>query len=566
MSGADVRHARTAPPAARLAGAAVLALTPAAARAQDAAAALPFALAPAAPILNAPAETPSPTAPAGAANARAPAWTFTPSIGAQEVFNDNIYQTETHRQADLITAITPQLEVHGATPRLNLDLRYAPVLELYARTSSADAVAQQLFGTATATLVPDTLFVNARALASVQPSGGGLGDLAGASLSPTLLSGSGLNTASLPGALTLSKANRAQTTSFSVTPYAQHRFGTFGTGKFGVTLSESSINASADTAPVPGTVSVGTQRQQTGEVTAQFLSGEAFGRIRDFVLLDAAQSTGSGVLAGAREDIATNSLGYAVNRAVLPFIEFGAESISYHTVPRLRIDDAVWELGLVLTPNPDSQISIGYGHHAGIDAFDLRGYYALGAHTRLTASYTTSLGTDLQQLQAQLGVAAYDDFGNPVNQETGAPLFLGNGLLTTQNALFRNRTLNLTATTQRDRDTIALSVQHQQQTPVGTATPDAPGVAEDGTTLGASWTHLVSERTSVGAGASYTRLAFQTASAGHERVLGLTTGISYRLSETISTVARYSFLDRASEYAGRSFTDNIVVLGISKRF
>ncbi|HJS87618.1 MAG TPA: outer membrane beta-barrel protein, partial [Acetobacteraceae bacterium] len=523
-------------------------------------------LPPAAAILNTPAESLFAARPENASGPRVPAWTLSPAIGVQELFNDNIYQTESRRRADLITAITPELDLRGDTPRLNLNLRYAPVLEFYTRTPSADAVAHNLLGTATATLVPETVFVNVRALASVQPAGGGLGGLSDAALAPSLPVGNGLGTASLPGVLTLGKQNRAQTASIAITPYVQHRFGTFGTGKVGVTLSASSISADAGTAPIPGTISTGTQRQETGEITAQFQSGEAFGRLRDFVLLDAARSTGTGVLAGAREDIATNWVGYAVNRAVTPFAEFGAESISYHTAPRLRIDDAVWELGVVLTPNPDSQISIGYGHHQGIDGLDIRGYYALSARTRLTVSYTTALATDVQLLQSQLGLAAFDTLGNPVDQTTGAPLFLGNGLLSTQDALFRNRTLSLTASTQRERDSIALSIQHQQQTPIGTANPAERGVGEDATTVGASWTHQISERTSLGASASYTRQSFHVTPAVHERVIGVTLGVSHQLSETVTTFARYAFLDRASGYAGRSFTDDVLLIGISKRF
>ncbi|MBV8867794.1 MAG: outer membrane beta-barrel protein [Acetobacteraceae bacterium] len=551
--------------AARLAGAAALALVPAAAHAQDATGLAPFALPPAGAVLDASVESPLGATPA---EPRAPAWTFRPAIGAQELFNDNIYQTESDRRADLITAITPELEVHGDTPRLNLDLRYAPVLEFYTRTPSADAVAQNLLGTATATLVPETLFVNARALASVQPSGGGLGGLGDTALAaPSLPAGNGLGTDALPGVLALGKENRAQTASFAVTPYAQHRFGTFGTGKVGVTLSASVISADAGTAPIPGTVSAGTQRQETGEATAQFQSGEAFGRVRDFVLLDAARSSGTGVLAGAHADIATNWVGYAVNRVVTPFAEFGAESISYNTVPRVRIDDAVWELGVVLTPNAESQISIGYGHHQGIDALDIRGYYALSARTRLTVSYTTALASEVQLLQSQLGLAAFDALGNPVDQTTGAPLFLGNGLLSTQDALFRNRTLSLTATTLLgERDSVALSLQHQQQTPIGSVNPAERGVGEDGTTLGASWTHQLSELTSLGASASYTRITYQVVPTVQESVIGATVGASHRLSETVTTFARYALLDRASGYAGRSFTDNVVLIGIRKQF
>jgi uncharacterized protein (PEP-CTERM system associated) len=575
--------------AARLAGAAALALLPAiAARAQNATGGvLPLGLPPAAVILNTPngglagpqpgtlfGLTPDaryqPAVPA-AAGPRNPAWSFTPSIGLEELFNDNIFQTQTNRRADFITAVTPALEVHGDTPRVNLNLRYAPTLEVYARTRSADAIAQQLLGTGTATLIPDTLFVNARALASVQPSGGGLGGLVGssASLGSPLSGGFGGTTA--PGALVLGKENRAQTIGFSVTPYLMHRFGDFGTGKLGVTLSYSDVSSGTEATPIPGTATGLSQRQQTGEATAQFQSGAAFGRVRDFVLLDAAQSTGTGVMRGARSDVATNWIGYALNRMVMPFAEFGAESIYYNTAVPTHIDDAVWEAGVVLMPNPDSQLSIGYGHHQGADSIDVRGYYALSARTRLTASYTTGLATDVQQIQSQLGLASFDPLGNAVNVETGAPLFLGNGLLGTQTALYRSHTLSLTGTTLLDRDSLTVSVQRQQQTPVGNASAGTgggvvQGIAQDGTTLTGSWTHLISERTSLGTSASYTLSTFHTTTTGTERFLAATAGVSYRLSETVSTIARYSFFDRNSNFAGRSFTDNVVLVGVTKRF
>ena len=277
---------------------------------------------------------------------------------------------------------------------------------------------------------------------------------------------------------------------------------------------------------------------------------------------------GSGVLRGARDDIATNWLGYQLNRVVTPFAEFGAERIFYNTATPYRLNDAVWELGVLLTPNPDSRLSVGYGHHQGADSVEIQGFYALSARTRLTASYSTGLATDVQQIQARLGLAEFDPLGGAVNAETGAPLFLGNGLLGTQNGLFRNRALALTASTLLDRDAVLLTVQHQQQTPIGNAPAagSGGGVGQSATTFGATWTHEVSARTSLGASASYTLTHYQTAAPGNERFVTATAGVSYRLSETLSTVARYSFLDRASDFAGRGFTENVVLLGVSKRF
>jgi uncharacterized protein (PEP-CTERM system associated) len=403
----------------------------------------------------------------------------------------------------------------------------------------------------------------------VQPTAGGFGGLGGPGAldafgTPAQVSAAAPSTFATSG-LAFGKQNRSQALSFSVTPYAEHRFGTTGTGKLGLTLAQSSISNPGAGDAIPGTVTSGTQHSLTGELTAQFQTGEDFGRIRDFVLLDARRSEGNGVESGAHSELATNWLGYAVNRAVIPFAELGAEDIFYNTIQHTHIQDAVWELGLVLTPNPDSQLSIGYGHRQGVDGFEARGYYAVSARTRLTFQYTTGLSTDLQQIESQLGLADFDARGNPVNALTGAPLFLGSGVLSVQNALYQTRSLSITASTTLTRDEIALSLQHQSETVVGTAVAGA-GVSQSGTTASATWTHAVSERTRVGLSGSYTLTSFQTSPSRNESMVGGSAGITYLLSETLSSVARYTIYERASNYPGRSFAENIVLVGVTKRF
>lgn len=567
--------------AAQLAGAALVGFVPSlvssGAHAQYAGGGVPLGLPPAAVILNSPiGGVPStlgqgdlrymPAVPP-ASGPGVPAWSIVPSISLQEAYNSNIFQSQTNPKGDFITAITPAIQVSGSTPRVTANLIYAPSFEVYAQTRSADAIAQQGIGSITAELIPDTLFVTARALASLTPSGGGLGGLGGIGASSTSPLGSGsFGAGAAPGALALGRNNTSQNYGASITPYVVHRFGDVGTAKAGVTLTETYISTNAQTNPIPGTVAVGKQRQQTGEATAQFLGGPDFGRVREFALVDASKSTGTGVLNGSHSATATNWIGYAVTRMVMPFGEFGAESIHYNTSPATNINDGVWEVGVVLTPNPDSQISIGYGHHQGFNAANIQGYYAITPRSRVSVSYTSGLATDLQTIESQLGLTNFDQFGNAVNQQTGAPLFLGNGLLSTQNALFRTHTLSLSSTTVLDRDTITVSVQRQDQTPVGSASGAPPGIGETATSFNGSWTHQISERTTLGLGGGYTLSNFQTTPAGTEHFVSATAGASYLLTETLSTVARYSFFDRTSNFAGRSFTDNLFLVGLTKKF
>ena len=134
-----------------------------------------------------------------------------------------------------------------------------------------------------------------------------------------------------------------------------------------------------------------------------------------------------------------------------------------------------------------------------------------------------------------------------------------------QSALFQTRTMSLTASTALERDQIALSVQRQAETVVGTAAPGA-GVGQTGTTATASWMHSMSERIRLGLVGSYTMTSFQTAPHGSERFVGGSVGLSYLLSESVSSVIRYTVYDRRSDYAERSFAENILLIGVTKRF
>lgn len=497
-----------------------------------------------------------------------PAWTIVPAISAQEMYNSNIFQSQSSPKGDFVTGITPSIQITGDTPRITANLQYAPTFQVYANERSADSVAQQGIGSVTATLVPDTLFVTARALATIAPSGGGLGGLSGfggLSASSTAPIAGGLGSSAAPGALVLNRNNRSQNFAASITPYAVHRFGDFGTVKAGLTVTESYLSTNVLN-PVPGTVSTGTQTSTTGEATAQFLGGSDFGRLREFALADGSRSSGTGVLSGAHTAIITNWLGYALNRVFTPFVEFGAESLHYNTAPVTNINDGVWQVGVVLSPNVDSQILVGYGHRDGFNAANVNGYYQVTARTRLTVSYTTALQTDLQQIVSTLGLTSFDQFGNPVDVQTGAPLFLGTGLLSSQNALFRTHTLNFSSITVLDRDTVTTSVQHQNQEPVGNAAGAQPGVGESATTFSVAWTHQLSQRTTLGVGGGYTMTTFQTTPSGTEHFVNATAGVSYLITPTVSTVARYAFFDRSSQFAGRSFTENVFLVGVTKRF
>lgn len=478
-----------------------------------------------------------------------PGFTLEPQVTLQEEFTDNARQTETDRRWDLITLLTPSLALGANTPRLNLSLQYAPTLEYYARTSSQDAIAHQLLGVGSLVVVPDAMFMDGRVFATVAPTNGGyVGTGLGAG---TPLTGLGGYAGAGPE---VSRQGRTQIFGESISPYLVHRFSDFGTGTIGAALTNTSTSSS---------VAGGSQQATIEDVNAQLQSGAAFGRVQETLSADASRTQGTGVLNNARQDTIIDRLGYALFRQLQVFGELGYEDIRYSGPTRERIEDAVWRFGGTFTPNARSQITVSYGHSQGTTDFSALATYALTARTMLTASYGQGITTYLQEVAAGLSQAGVNQNGVPVNAATGLPLTVVNGALAVQNAVYRTRTLAIGLTTLLDRDTIAFSFDRTQQTPLSAA--PGGGFAQRATTGTGSWTHALSERaTASGVLSGGTTSA--TGVSGNSQLLSAAAQFTYQLSATVSTTGSYLFFRRRSTEPGFSMYEDIVLVGLSKRF
>ena len=483
----------------------------------------------------------------------APGFTIVPSVTLQEEFTDNVLQTESDRRWDLVTLLTPSLAIGANTPRLNLSLQYAPTLEYYARTSSQDAIAQQAYGVGNLVIVPDTLFLNGAVFATVAPTNGGyagpgVGGIAPATAT-SAVNGYGVGTTGT------TKQNTTQIYGASLSPYLTHQFGDIGTGTLGATLSRTSSSNSVGGG--------GAQEATTEEATAQFQSGPVLGRVQNTVLLDASRTQGTGVLGGAQQDTASDRLGYALFRQLQVFGELGYENIRYSGVTGQHIEDATWRVGFTFTPNPDSQITISYGHDYGATSFQANANYALTARTILVGGYNDSVTTYLQQIATGLGQSGVNQNGIPINAATGLPLTTVNSALAVQDTVYRNRVLYLGLTTLLDRDTIGVNVDYTEQTPLSNA-PGA-GFAQHATTLNGTWARALNEWMTASAAASY-GVTSASGLGGDSTLYSISGQLSYALSRTISTSASYLFFRRRSTEPGFSMYENVVFVGITKRF
>ena len=539
-------------------------------------------------------------------------WTFLPRIDFQEMLTDNVLEQHSPRQADLVTYVSPGFSLVGDLPRISLNLNFAPTLAVYAHTGSADALTEQMNGVGLVTVVPDFAFVDIRAVSGVQSAFGGIGGLGGvgvpAGAAATPLTATPVLAGNNQG---LTRDNEVQTASAGISPYLLHSFGDWGTGKLGYSLNTTRSESLSGFATPP--FPVGGSNGQTlvsNEEIGHFVSGDILQRFQNTADVDLLQNqtttdANGATLSGgfpapagvsdSRRFIVTDRISAALNRSLTVFVSGGHEDITYsgqtaasvnsitiNTGPNgvasppiytynyinnalPSIHDLTWSVGATWTPNPDSQLTVSYGHQNGFNSFAANGYYTLTARTLISLSYGSTLGTQLEYLQNELNLATPSTGGTLVNGQTGGQLFGGTNALAVQDGVFRTDTLTIGSQTTLDRDIISFNLLMAKQTSSGGVTSTS-GTSK---TFTAAWIHQMRPDMTINGVFSY---AIQDQASnfglnpGNSTSLAATAGWRWQLSDSLSASVRYSLLERHSAVANYDMFQNLLILGISKTF
>src|SRR5437667_625836 len=122
-----------------------------------------------------PESAPGVVAPAEGQPPPPPAWIVVPRIGVAETVTDNARATSVARQADLVTTLAPGIAVTADTARLKGSLDYELDVQRYLKATDQNRIANNLFSTGEATIVPNLLFFDGRASISQVDVAGGRG-------------------------------------------------------------------------------------------------------------------------------------------------------------------------------------------------------------------------------------------------------------------------------------------------------------------------------------------------------------------------------------------------------
>jgi hypothetical protein len=512
-------------------------------------------------------------------------WTFIPRIDWQEELTDNVLQAHSPRQADLVTYVTPGISIAGDLPRVRMTFDFAPTLALYARTSDLNALTEQMNGLASVTLVPDLAYVDVRALAGVQNQYGGLGGIGGIGAATSAAGAlQGVNTTLGSNGQGLNRDNEIQTTSFAVSPYLLRRFGDWATAKVGYSLNVTQSDALSGFASLPfPSGGASAQTLVSNEELAHIVSGdvlEFFQNSIDVDLLENQITSGAGAIntetgipartAGhstSTIDTVSDRITYQATHEVSVFASGGHEDITYSGLGAQSIHDLIWSLGTTWVPAPNSSLTVSYGHQNGFNSLTANGYYAVTARTMLTVTYGSTLGTQLQQIQNQLNLAGVGPNGTLVNAQTGGQLYGATNALGVQDGVFKTTTLTVGTQTTWDRDIFAINLLMTKETSSGTGNASTA----QSKTASLSWIHQMRPDMTVSAAVSYAIQDQSTgfssfANPGNNTSVAASLAWQWQISPTLSGSVRYSFFERQSPAVFYDIYQNLLIIGISKRF
>ncbi|WP_198372648.1 TIGR03016 family PEP-CTERM system-associated outer membrane protein, partial [Roseomonas rosulenta] len=471
------------------------------------------------------------------------AWNIVPSIAINVGATNNVFQTRDNARSDVFTNITPGILIDGATERVRATINYAPVATGYATYTSQNSFAQLGSGQILAELVPDALFLDIRGSASLSTTSGGV----------------------VPdNVLQSNRNNQVQTYLFQVSPYYVHRFGSTATAQLGYTFAYSQQEGTTQFLQ-PGATLPSFQNQDyisnRGYLVVR--SGEDFGPLALQGRIDGTAFSGTGVYDGAHVFVTALEARYAITPTIAVLLEGGYENIEYGGTNPARISDAIWTVGVRLTPTPDSFIIARYGHRGGFDSPSLDAGIQLGGFTRLTASYVERLATSATNAQSLLDTTTLDALGNPVDAASGAPVLYANSFSPVQSGLFRTKTGSVALTQAWPRDSVTISAFYQQQDPVSAAR-GTQIVETTGYYGGIAWTHELTPATALNLGVQVGRT--ETANQPSTDVVFASAALSHRINERLTGVLRVLYSTRSSSLATNEYSQAIVLAGLRQTF
>lgn len=446
------------------------------------------------------------------------------------------------KTADLITRITPSFTALDRTPRLQFGLNYQPSYQKFINASDQDRFDNQLTATGFAELWKEHLTLNASS-----------------SVSRQFISNQGALTP-----LDRSTDNNQTTVeTYTISPTLTQHFGSFATGQLQYLYGSTSSGVIAPA--------------QQNTVNAGLTSGTDFGPLFwQATLLDSETDQGSTPNPGqvinnvvtptingsTSQQTAQISTAYALNHTVSLLSGFGYESIDSGDLGS-KIRGPFGDFGIGLTGSRAS-LTLLYNFRYGDQYVSTTGSFDITPRLRVQGSYNESVTTTQNQLinqTAGLGLTPTGSFVNTATQQAFSPVNSAFGINSgLGNLTFHQKLGQLSLTGLYGLNSYALQLQHE------TRTASVAGFDETDISVAGTYNRTVSPLTNFMLSLGLTSIDQSAPTNENDQTYSATTGIDYKLTETVTANVSYSFIYRNSSLPGQSVIVNELLLGLRKTF
>ena len=465
-------------------------------------------------------------------------WSLEPTVGTFLTGTDNVALVPNEfKDPGMVMTVAPGIILRATTPRFaasldaDVQLRYKEVFggNTLNVDDGFDAVLD-LLGASTTEIASNTLFFDLNAAITQQAQNS---DDA-TSLSPFI------------------DTNRSTTASVVARPFLLHRFGDYANGTLTYTLSAFVQNDDNDSS-VFDAFSEDSESNITNEIRYGLQSGTEFPKFRWGFNALASEQSRSDQSNVRRADVDLDGR-YPLNRA----FDFTA-SIGYQWFrdgTTNDFDGIAWSVGGDYHPSPRFRLSLSYGRRDDGSNWAAFLNYDISPRTNFRLSYSEELTTSEQAFSQSVGGLQRDADGNIIGSD-GQPFDPATGDFDFDDQTQFRRSFSASFSTQQGPNVFGLNgrITMQESRPEGTN--------DDTYSINGSWTRSLNASTTGQLSVGYT---IRQEDVEDDNTFSAQVRVDRTLLRTLDGFATYGFQIRDSNISARDFMENVVTLGLLKRF
>ncbi len=467
-------------------------------------------------------------------------WSLEPTLGTFLTFTDNVALVPNAlKDPGLVVTVAPGIVLRATTRRFaasldaDVQLRYKEVLG--GNTLNVDEGFEpvlDLLGASTTEVVSNLLFfdLNAAITQQAQDSNDAT------SLSPFV------------------DTNRSTTASIVARPFIQHRLGDYANGTLTYTLSTFTRADDEDnSSSVADAFSDDSERNIFNEIRYRLDSGTEFSKFRWGFNTSASNETRSEQSDVRRAEVGVDGR-YPLNRQ----FDFTA-SVGYQWFRDGTSNDfnaIFWSVGGDYHPSPRFQLALSFGQRDDQRNVSASLNYDISPRTNFSLSYSEQLTTSEEAFTQSVGGLQRDADGNIIGAG-GQPFDPATGDFQFDDETEFRRSFNAAFSTRQGRNVFGLNGRITLQ-------ESRPEETNNNTySISGSWTRTFDPRTTGQLSVGYT---IDRDEGVDDNTFSAQVRVDRILLPTLDGFATYGFQNRDSNVNAREFTENVVTLGLLKRF